>query len=202
MIDDRGMSDPEVISMDDLTILGIAVSLAMDAFSVSIIAGVVIDKPDFRHYFRLAFHFGLFQFFMPIIGYAGGVMLEKVVGMYDHWIALILLSIVGIKMIRESFSRDSGEERKNARDPSRGASLILLSIATSIDAIAIGFSFGMMNAPILYPSVIIGVTCALFSVLGILIGKKAGKYLGRWVERAGGIILISIGFKILYEHLK
>ncbi len=89
--------------MEIIVITGIAISLAMDAFSVCIAAGVKIKKLNFRHYFRLAFHFGLFQFFMPIIGFYSGVMIEKLISSYDHWIALILLSFIGIKMIWESF---------------------------------------------------------------------------------------------------
>ena len=141
--------------MDLITILGIAVSLAMDAFSVCIAAGIIIDNPNFGHYFRMAFHFGFFQFSMPIIGYFGGVFIEKYINRYDHWVALALLSLVGIKMIKESF--DDKEKKSFSKDPSRGITLIILSIATSIDAVAVGLSMGMMKTPILLPSIIIGI---------------------------------------------
>ncbi len=184
--------------MDFIAILGIAVGLAMDAFSVSIAAGMIIDKPAFRHYFRLAFHFGLFQFMMPILGYFAGIFVEKLIQSYDHWIAMALLGYIGIKMIRESFSKDKSEV---VRDPSRGWSLIVLSVATSIDALAVGLSIGVLGKPILFPSAVIGIVCAMFSIFGIAIGKRAGSLLGKRVERAGGLILIAIGIKILLEHM-
>jgi manganese efflux pump family protein len=184
--------------MDYLSIFALAVGLAMDAFAVCIAAGIIIDRPDFGHYFRLSFHFGLFQFLMPIAGYFAGNGIEQYISSFDHWIALALLSFIGIKMIRESFS--DGEERM-AEDPSRGSALIMLSVATSIDALAVGFSMGILARPILIPSIIIGVVCAAFSLLGIFLGKRVGKKLGRRVERLGGLILIGIGIKIFIEHI-
>ncbi|OGJ93410.1 MAG: hypothetical protein A2487_16850 [Candidatus Raymondbacteria bacterium RifOxyC12_full_50_8] len=183
--------------MDLLTITGIAVSLAMDAFSVSIAAGISLGNPTPRHYFRLAFHFGLFQFFMPILGYFGGVFVEQYIKAYDHWLALVLLAFVGIKMIKESFEK---KEAGFSQDPSRGLTLIFLSVATSIDAMAVGLSFGMMRVPIVTPSIIIGIVCAFFSIIGLSIGKRVGTLFGHWVERAGGLVLIAIGLKILFEH--
>lgn len=182
-----------------LAITGIAVSLAMDAFSVCIVAGAKIKKITFRHYFRLAFHFGLFQFIMPIIGFYSGVMVESFICCYDHWIALALLSLVGIKMIWESFHCKDKEEK--IKDPSRGITLLMLSIATSIDAAAVGFSFAALQSPIILPSIIIGLVCMLFSVIGLFLGDKIGSKLGVWAERIGGMILIIIGIKILIEHL-
>lgn len=181
--------------MSLLTIIGIAISLAMDAFSVSITSGAVLKKPDFRQYFRIAFHFGLFQFFMPILGFYGGVLFESVITRYNHWVAFILLSIVGGKMFWESFQ---AEEEKAYSDPSKGKTLIFLAIATSIDAAAIGFTFAALNEPILFPSIIIGLICLIFSSIGIFIGSKVANKLGQWAERAGAIILIIIGLRILY----
>ena len=110
--------------MDLLSIAGIAIALAMDSFSVSIAAGMIIERPGPRHYFRLAFHFGLFQFLMPIIGYLGGIFVESLIRDYDHWIAMALLTLIGIKMIRDSFlPEDAGIPRT---DPSRGWTLVLL----------------------------------------------------------------------------
>ncbi len=186
--------------MDLLAVITAAVALAMDAFSICISAGMIIEKPNFGHYFRLAFHFGFFQFMMPIIGYFFGVYLEHYIEKYDHWAAFILLCFIGFKMIRESFSRDTEVNRK-AKDPSRGFSLVLLAFATSIDALAVGLSIGVLNRPILFPSIIIGITCALFSAVGIFIGKKVGSWLGKKAEAIGGIMLIIIGIKILLEHL-
>ncbi|HNR90369.1 MAG TPA: manganese efflux pump MntP family protein [Spirochaetota bacterium] len=183
---------------DSLAILGIAVGLAMDAFSVCIAAGMIIDRPTARHYFRLAFHFGLFQFMMPILGYFAGRYLESIIKDYDHWIALAILTVIGAKMIRESLSDD---DRRIERDPSRGWTLIVLAVATSIDALAVGLSLGLLGSGILVPSVIIGVVCALFSVIGISIGKRVGALFGRRVEMIGGVILIAIGIRIAVSHL-
>ena len=185
--------------MDLASIIGISVALAMDAFSVSIAAGMVIDRPTPRHYFRLAFHFGLFQFLMPVIGYCGGVFVERLIRDYDHWVAMALLSAIGVKMIRDSFS--TADSDAPAADPSRGWTLVLLSVATSIDALAVGLGIGVLGKPILFPSVVIGVVCALFSITGIALGKKAGELLGRRVMRMGGVILIAIGVRIVVEHL-
>jgi manganese efflux pump family protein len=171
----------------------------MDAFSVCVAVGVKIKKITYRHYFRLAFHFGLFQFLMPILGFYGGVLIENIISSYDHWIAMGLLSFIGIKMIWESFQQD--DKKSKTKDPSRGITLIILSIATSIDAAAVGFSFAALNTPILVPAITIGFICILFSLTGLFLGDKIGSKLGVWAERTGGIILIGIGLKILFEHL-
>ncbi len=185
--------------MDILSVIVIAIALAMDAFSVSISAGMAIGRPTFRHYFRLSFHFGLFQFMMPVIGYFAGMHVEKYIEHYDHWVAFGLLVFIGVRMIAGAFS---GEEEIGDRDPSKGMSLVVLSVATSIDALAVGLSIGVLNRPILMPSVIIGVVCALFSAAGVFIGKKAKSIAGRRAEAVGGIMLVLIGLKILVEHLR
>ncbi|MBN1533893.1 MAG: manganese efflux pump [Spirochaetes bacterium] len=185
--------------MELLTIIGIALSLAMDAFSVCVVAGAQIGRPTLRHYFRLSFHFGLFQFFMPVLGYYGGVFIESAIHSYDHWIALSILSFIGLKMLWESFK--DKESDAPANDPSRGATLLMLSIATSIDAAAIGFSFAALRIPILKPAWIIGVVCAACSAAGLLLGSTIGPRIGAWAERLGGAVLISIGIKILIEHV-
>lgn len=187
--------------MNTLTLLGIAVSLAMDAFSVSITSGVIIKKPGFRHYFRVAFHFGLFQFFMPILGYWGGVFFESLLKQYDHWIAFLLLLFTGGKMFWESFVSDDDGEGKIRIDPTRGKTLIMLAVATSIDALAIGFSLATLGIPILYPCTVIGLICLIFSAAGMYLGSRIGNRIGSWAERFGGTILIIIGLKILLEHL-
>ena len=184
--------------MDYVSILIIAVALAMDAFSVSISAGAAIGNPGVRHYFRLAFHFGLFQFMMPVLGYFGGLYLEGFIKDFDHWIAAGLLVIIGGKMLKESFG---DEEKKFDKDPSRGLSLVMLSVATSIDALAVGISIGVLSKPIIIPSVIIGIVCSIFSAAGVALGKKAADIFGSKAEAAGGVMLIIIGIKILFEHL-
>ncbi|TFH42926.1 MAG: manganese efflux pump [Chrysiogenales bacterium] len=185
--------------MDLLSIIIIAIALAMDAFSVSISCGMVIPNPGLRHYFRLAFHFGLFQFIMPVIGYFGGRLPGDRIGHFDHWVAFTLLALIGIKMIKDSLSSNEAS-CEPARDPSRGWPLLFLAVATSIDALAAGFSIGVMGQPIVLPSVIIGAVCAIFSVIGVAMGSKAAPFLGRRAETAGGVMLIAIGIKIVIEH--
>lgn len=182
--------------MGAIGILGIAVGLAMDAFSVAVAVGTAPVKPTLRHYFRISFHFGLFQFMMPIVGYFAGVSIEPIIRDYDHWVAMLLLMLVGVNMTRESFL---GAESHSA-DPSRGITLVVLSVATSVDALVVGLSLGLLNAPILIASIVIGLVCALFSILGISLGKKAGAFLGRKMGLAGGFILIAIGAIIVLEH--
>lgn len=184
--------------MNTIMLLGIASGLAMDAFSVSLSSGVVIKTPSLRHYFRLAFHFGLFQFLMPILGFYGGVLFESAIKKYDHWIAFALLLFVGGKMVIDSFQ---DEDDKPMKDPSKGKTLIVLSLATSIDAAAIGFTMAALGLPILIPSAVIGFVCLLFSTAGVYLGSRLGRVFGKWAERFGGAVLIAIGTKILIEHL-
>jgi len=182
-----------------ITVIGVAFSLAMDAFSVCVAGGVKIKHPTFRHYFRFSWHFGLFQFLMPILGYYLGVLVEDIIRDYDHWIALVILSIIGGKMLWESFSgRD--DDQCDVKDPSRGWTLVLLSLATSIDAAAVGLSFAALNIPIFGPAVIIGAVCIFCSAAGLYLGKKIGLVIGKWAERFGGLVLIMIGVKICLEH--
>ncbi|PKL39056.1 MAG: hypothetical protein CVV44_09325 [Spirochaetae bacterium HGW-Spirochaetae-1] len=190
--------------MDFISVLVIAVALAMDAFSVSVSAGMTIDCPGPRHYFRMSFHFGLFQFMMPILGYLGGKYLENFIRNYDHWVAFSLLFLIGIKMIKESFDKkdEQREPGSNAcKDPSRGWTLIVLAVATSIDALAVGLTIGVLDKPIILPSIIIGIVCAGFSIIGIALGNRVGKYVSSGGEVIGGVMLILIGIKILAEHL-
>jgi putative Mn2+ efflux pump MntP len=183
--------------MSFLEIILIAVGLAMDAFAVSVGAGTLSSMKEMRSSIRLAFHFGLFQFLMPVVGWFLGSTIQTYVDSVDHWIAFILLSYIGVKMIYESFKKT--EEQKT--NPSKGRDLIILSLATSIDALVVGFTLAMLDVNIWFPSVIIGVVTAILSILGIWIGKKLGKNLGRSMEVVGGVILILMGLKILIEHL-
>lgn len=183
--------------MDYTAIFIIAVALAMDAFSVSLSAGMVIPRPGPRHYFRLAFHFGLFQGMMPVIGYSGGRYFASLIQDYDHWIAFGLLVFIGGRMIYEAFTSD---DEKKLKDPSRGRSLVVLSVATSIDALAVGITIGVLGDPIIMPSIIIAVVCSLFSIGGIYMGHKIGRFFGEKAGILGGLMLIGIGVKILVEH--
>lgn len=185
--------------MDLLTLLGIALALAMDAFAVALGTGMSLATLTGRHLFRLGFHFGLFQALMPIIGWLAGLTVQKQVAAWDHWIAFALLAFVGGKMLKEAFSHDDDEAA--ASDPTRGLSLVLLSVATSIDALAVGFSLSMLGISIWTPAVIIGLVAGALTVAGMLLGRRVGDKWGPRVEIVGGLVLIGIGVKILIEHL-
>ena len=184
--------------MEFYQIFIIAVSLAMDAFAVSVGAASSGQLKGKRGTFRLSFHFGLFQFFMPIIGWFLGSSINQYVAYIDHWIAFSLLLFVGIKMITSALRQNS---ETFSYDPSRGLSLVLLSLATSMDALAIGLSFAMLSLNIWYPSVIIGIVASGFSLIGIKMGRRLGKMFGKRMEILGGLILIVISFRILLSHL-
>jgi len=169
----------------------------MDAFAVSVAAGAAGRARGARATFRLAFHFGLFQFLMPVVGWLVGSAFAGRVEVVDHWIAFVLLAWIGVAMIRSS--RDA--EDATAPDPSRGWSLVMLSIATSIDALAVGLSLAMLGVTIWQPAVIIGLVAAVFSIVGHRGGDRLGRRFGKRAEFVGGLLLMGIGVKILVEHL-
>ena len=185
--------------MNLLTLLGIAVGLAMDAFAVSIGIGLGPRRVDARTTVRLAWHFGFFQFLMPILGWLAGLSLERWISGVDHWVAFGLLAAIGGKMIYEALYGD--EEKRAEKDPTRGASLVVLSVATSIDALAVGLSLALLGVQIWYPALIIGVVAFAFTAVGLHIGRRFGTLLGKRMEIVGGLILIGIGVKILVDHL-
>lgn len=175
----------------------------MDAFAVSIATGLGLEKVTPRHTFRIAFHFGLFQFLMPVIGWCAGSYLRELITQYDHWVAFGLLGFIGGKMIWESRKL---EEERSPNDPTRGIMLVTLSIATSIDALAVGFVLGtskeaLQGASVWGPSIIIGLVTGFLSMLGILFGGRIGNRWSRWAELGGGVVLILIGLKIFVWHL-
>jgi putative Mn2+ efflux pump MntP len=184
--------------MDILTILLIACGLAMDCFTVSITSGIIIKKLHISHAAKIALFFGLFQAVMPCIGWLAGVGLKGFITGVDHWIAFGLLALIGCKMIYESFKVE--RERKE-NNPLNIYVLLILSIATSIDALAIGISLAFLNVVIFIPVVIIGVIAFIISFAGVYAGNKFGKILGNKMEIIGGLILIGIGAKILIEHM-
>ncbi|TSK06065.1 MAG: manganese efflux pump [Geobacter sp.] len=183
--------------MDWISILGIAVALAMDAFAVALAAGAVLNPITGRHLFRLGFHFGLFQALMPIAGWLLGLTVQKWITSYDHWIAFGLLAYVGGRMIVEAFD---DEEDGDPSDPTRGLTMVMLSIATSIDAFAVGLSLAMLGVSVWVPSVVIGLVAGVLTVTGMLLGRKLGDNWGKRVEVCGGVVLCLIGLKILLEH--
>jgi putative Mn2+ efflux pump MntP len=178
--------------MNFITIILIAVGLASDAFFVAITKGVVI-KSTVKHGLIIALFFGGFQAIMTIIGWILGVPLEAFVSTLAPWIAFILISAVGIKMIYESFS-DNEEDNDNFSINE----ILILAIATSIDAFVVGISFALLNTPILGPVIIIGVTAFTLSFIGAYIGKKLGHLFGKEIEIAGGVLLIGIGVYLLF----
>jgi len=183
-----------------LNMLAVAVALAMDAFAVSIAAGMKIKRVDGGHVFRAGFHFGLFQFMMPVIGWFAGRAFAAWVAPFDHWIAFVLLAGLGGKMLYEAKGHDPAPTG-GAADPTRGWSLVLLSVATSIDALAVGLSLAVIGVSIWVPAVVIGVVTCTLSGLGIRFGARLGHKIEHEAEAVGGLILIAIGVKILISHL-
>jgi putative Mn2+ efflux pump MntP len=183
-----------------LLILGVALGLAMDAFAVSLGLGLSLKPVTSIQTFRLAFHFGLFQFIMPILGWTAGDSLVRHIEKYDHWVAFALLLGVGGKMIYESLEpeKESAAERS---DPTRGISLLVLSVATSIDSLAVGLSLAALRVAIVYPAIIIGIVAFTMTVIGMKIGPAVGRIIGRKAELLGGLVLILIGIRILADHL-
>jgi putative Mn2+ efflux pump MntP len=187
--------------MSILSILGIAVALAMDAFAVSIAVGISLKKISARQTFRLSWHFGLFQALMPVLGWWVGSAVQDFVQSWAHWIAFGLLAAVGTNMLREAiqFDHESDEPRK---DSTKGLTMVILSIATSIDALAVGFSMSMLKISIITPAIVIGIVAAAFTITGMHLGKKVAAFqrLSVYAELLGGVVLWGIGLNILYEH--
>lgn len=186
--------------MSLITIIGIAIALAMDALAVSIASGVYLRNVNGRQFFRLSWHFGLFQALMPICGWLAGLSVRDMMEQYDHWIAAGLLAFVATSMLREAFSKN--EPDKDQKDPTKGWRLVVLSVATSIDALAVGLSLSILNISVWGPAVIIGITAGLFTLVGLWAGSRAGNitWLRRYAEIGGAVVLYGIGLKILYEH--
>ena len=184
--------------MDLLTIFLIAIALAMDAFAVSIASGIAIRNLRIRHALTIAAWFGMFQALMPVIGWLGGIKLLGPVRKIDHWVVFGLLFLIGCKMIYESFKIDPIERRSNPLDL---RVLFLLSIATSLDAFAVGISFAMLNISIIGPVIIIGVITFLMSFTGVWIGDRGTHFFEKKIEVVAGLILIGIGVKVLISHL-
>jgi len=183
--------------MNFVTILGIALALAMDAFAVSVASGITIRNLRVRHALMIATSFGLFQAVMPIIGWFGGVWLRRCVGCADRWIAFWLLTLIGVKMVYESFKIEAVEKKS---DPLDVYVLFALSIATSIDALAAGISFAVLDVSIVTPVLVIGAVTFVLSFAGVWIGERFGHFFERRMELVAGLLLIAIGLKILLTH--
>lgn len=183
--------------MTFLNIFLIAIALSFDTMAVSAASGARHFKMTFKKALQISFFFGLFHLIMPLTGWIIGIGLEKIINKFDHWVAFLLLVILGIKMILESLKK---EEIKSANINNLKI-LLLLSFATSIDALVIGMTFGLLPVNILIAVLIIGLTTFSLSLLSIYIGKKCGEIWSKKAEIAGGLILIIIGAKILIDHL-
>jgi manganese efflux pump family protein len=186
--------------MDWFSLLALACALAMDAFAVAIVTGLTLNQLTRRHVFRLAFHFGLFQALMPIIGWAAGKAVYRYISEFDHWVAFGLLAFVGGRMFWGAMHKDADIEPDN--DPTSGWALVILSVATSLDALAVGLSLAMVGSTIIVPAIVIGIVAAAFTITGMLLGQQIGSLWGKRIEALGGIILILIGAKIVAEHLR
>lgn len=183
-----------------VSIYGIAFALAMDAFAVAVASGLKLRKVGFRQYFRLSWHFGLFQAIMPVIGWFCGIKLRGYLEKIDHWLAFVMLSFIGFKMIHDALGEE--EEEKKLIDPTKGSSLIILSVATSIDALAAGLSISILNVAIWVPAIIIGITACVLTAAGLFLGSKAGAMskIDIFAEIFGGGLLILIGVNVLRDH--
>ncbi len=183
--------------MDLITILAVALGLSFDTFAISLSFGVIHNGIFFRQAIRVALIFAVFQAGLMVAGYFLGAVISDFMKAADHWVALILLSILGIRMIIEGAGR---KENEKIRDYTTFSSLITCAVGTSIDAFAVGISFALLDIRIWLSGILIGIVTFLASMTAIRIGKSAGKRLGKNVEIIGGLILIAIGIKIFLEH--
>lgn len=186
--------------MDTATIFLIALALALDAFAVALAAGISLCQASFRQTFRLAWHFGLFQGGMNILGWLAGMTVQNFIAPFAHWLAFGLLTIIGGQMIYEAWGEEAAGPPRH--DPTRGSRLVLLSVATSIDALAVGLSFAALDMAIIWPASLIALVALVLTAIGLRLGCYLGSAsrLGRRVEVAGGLVLIAIGVKILADH--
>jgi putative Mn2+ efflux pump MntP len=185
--------------MEDIIIIFIiAISLAMDCFAVSLGLGCASVPCNAQSIFRLAFHFGFFQGGMAWLGWFIGNTILPYIEAYDHWIAFLLLAWIGIRMIKDGIAN---KPEKVVEDPTRGWTLIMLSIATSIDALGVGLSLSVVESDVLLTGLIIGITSTIFTVIGLKFGKKLNRRFGRRVEILGGLILVTIGTRLVITHM-
>jgi manganese efflux pump family protein len=185
--------------MSILSLFALAVALAMDAFAVAIATGLTLKKLTVQHIVRMSISFGFFQALMPCIGWGLGRSVHIYIAAFDHWVAFALLLFVGAKMIWGAWHHDEADNRNN--DPTTGLFLLVLSVATSIDALAVGLSLAMIGASIVFPATIIGIVAFIFTSCGMMFGRRIGALWETRVEAIGGLVLIAIGVNILRMHL-
>jgi putative Mn2+ efflux pump MntP len=180
------------------SVILIALGLSMDAVAVCVAAAAGGYATNRRAVFRLAFHFGLFQFLMPVLGWALGDLLVGYISSWDHWLAFGLLAAVGGRML---YVAARPEVKTAATDPSRGLTMVMLSTATSLDALAVGLSLALSDIAVWYPSALIGLITGAMCLIAIALGNRLRSVFSRWAEAAGGLTLIGIGLRILLTHL-
>jgi putative Mn2+ efflux pump MntP len=185
-------------AMSIIEILSIAVGLSMDAVAVSLCAGASGFTSRWRPALRIAFHFGFFQAAMPLLGWLAGTTIAPLMEGFDHWLAFLLLAFVAARMFRSGLSAEAPDP---SCDPTRGSTLIMLSLATSIDALAVGFSIALLGAPILGPCLAIGIITLCLSFLAARLGGRLNQRFGKRMELVGGAVLLLIGLRILLSHL-
>jgi len=184
--------------MELLTIIMVAVGLSMDALAVSVVSGAAYKQLHIKHTLRMAGFFGGFQAFMPAVGYLAGLTVRQYISNYDHWVAFAILTTVGVKMIYESFKIKA---EKQTFDPANLMLLLALSVATSIDALAVGITLSLITNAIAAAVIIIGLVTFTLSYAGVFIGKRFGHFFESKIEALGGLVLIALGVKILLQHV-
>jgi putative Mn2+ efflux pump MntP len=181
------------------TIFLISIGLAMDCFAVSLGVGTAGTATGVRPTFRLFYHFGLFQGGMTLLGWLAGKTVVTYIASVDHWVAFGLLVFVGVRMLRSGLQKDG--ETPAIPDPSRGLTLVMLSVATSIDALAVGLSLALLSVNVLWAALLIGGVSAVLSLVGLTLGNQLGLRFGKSMEVLGGVILIVIGLRVVITHL-
>lgn len=185
--------------VDLLSILLIAVSLSLDCFAVAVAGSISMPDVSRRQVLRVAMAFGMFQAGMLVIGWQVGQVVVDIIETFAHWVAFGLLALVGARMIKESLEAD--EDDRPETDISRGFALLSLSVATSIDALAVGLSLGFLESRLLVAAVAIGGVAFLFTAVGFYFGRRVGSFFGRWAEVLGGVVLIGLGIRIVVVEI-
>lgn len=189
--------------MSLIEVIFVAVALAMDALAVSIATSISLTKVTPAQILRMSGAFGFFQFFMPVLGWLGGAAVVSYIEKFDHWVAFGLLAFIGLQMIFEKEEADEAEE--NHKDSTKGLTLLILAVATSIDALAVGFSMAMVESNdglnIWLSTLLIGIITMAISAAGMIFGAKLGEKFKNIAGKVGGLVLLGIGIKILLEHL-
>ena len=185
------------VNLTLIELLILSIGLSMDAFAVSICKGLSIKKVNIKNMFIIGACFGFFQAFMPVLGFLLGIKFKDIITPIDHWVAFILLSGIGLNMIKEVFSNN----RLQTSSSIKPREMIILSIATSIDALVVGITLAFLNVNIIYAALFIGLTTLVISIVGVKIGSAFGNMYEKKAEVFGGIILIIFGIKILFQHL-